>query len=102
MVLPSDSDEVFASDNPSELQDPNVSAHHSAVEDNLSLVDIGNPDLPQAPNIPGTSSGLTHFSTLGLEQGHSDDEVEDYLVSSSRKLPGVSNSTKAVINKYFS
>ena len=102
MVLPSDSDEVFASDNPSELQDPNVSAHHSAVEDNLSLVDIGNPDLPQTPNIPGTSSGLTHFSTLGLEQGHSDDEVEDYLVSSSRKLPGVSNSTKAVINKYFS
>ena len=62
---------------------------------------MGNLELPQHPNVPGTSSGTTHFSTLGLEQGHSDDGVEDYIVSSSRKAPVVSNSTKAVINKYF-
>ena len=102
MVPPSDSDDVFASDNPSEVQTPDVSGHHSAVEDDLSLVDMGNPGLLQTSNVPGTSSGLTHFSTLDLEQGHSDDEVEDYLVSSSRKLPGISNSSKAEINKYFS
>ena len=83
MTLPSDSDDVFASDHPSEQQDPSTSAPQSAVDDDLSLVEMGNPDLLQQQDPPGTSSGVTHFSTLGLEQGQSDDEVEDYLVSSS-------------------
>ena len=54
MALPSDSDDVFASNNASELQDPNVSAPHSTVEDDLSLVDMGNLELPQHPNVPGS------------------------------------------------
>ena len=67
MTLPSDSDDVFASDTPSEQQDPNTSAPQNAVEDDLSLVDMGNPELLHQQNLPWTSSGVTYFSSLGLE-----------------------------------